>query len=427
MKHQRRPLIPIAMVALFLLVSPVTAQQSQPQDFDDITHSVADLRGLELLQPINLTPMTREELGKEFQATLLEDYPEEERYADQREWAAFGLIPDDLDLGQLYIDLYSEQVAGYYDPETSEMVVVRDATDQDGLTPTQEVTYAHEVVHALQDQHFDLDAGPLDQEPLTDDQALAVDALVEGDASHSEIQYLINHPALLEAFFEEIDTTEFDTSVLDSVPTIISSTLLFPYDKGMTFNKALYEEGGWEMVNQAYTSPPASTEQVLHPEKYLSGEAPVTVSVPDITQALAEEWTLWDTNTFGEYQLRVALGETSMSEDQAIRAAAGWGGDTYVVAGTETEDAIHWVSAWDTAQDAQEFAQAWALYETERWGVGPQYIADNVMQFESESMVSRIVLDGALVSYVMAPSVEVLEMIISGEIPAGAPEGTPAS
>ncbi|MDQ4044827.1 MAG: hypothetical protein M3173_05195, partial [Chloroflexota bacterium] len=424
MKRQRQPLILIVMVALFALASPVSAQEADPQQFDDITQIVSDMRGLEQLGPIELTPLTREQLAVELQEDLLEEYPEDEQYADERELLAFGLLDEHIDFGDLYIDLYSEQVAGYYDPETSEMVVVRDATEEAGFTPSQEVTYAHEVVHALQDQHFDLDAGVLDREPLSDDQALAVTALIEGDASYFELQYLMENPELLEAFLEEIEATEFDSSVLDAAPAIISNTLVFPYDQGLTFVEALYEEGGWERVNQAYEEPPASTEQILHPEKYLAGEEPVEIEVADFTQELGDAWTVFDTNTFGEYQLRVIFGETSMGEEQAERAAAGWGGDTYLVAGTDTEDAILWESAWDTAEDAEEFARAWALYETERWGVGPTYAEDNVLQFETGETVSRIILDGEQVTYAMAPNVEMLETILAAEMQPATPEAT---
>ncbi|HEV2128361.1 MAG TPA: hypothetical protein VGR22_07080 [Thermomicrobiales bacterium] len=427
MKRQRQPLILVVMVALFALASPVSAQEAEPQEFEDITQIVADVRGLEPLRPIELTPMTREQLAVELQEDLLEDYPEDEQYADERELLAFGLMDEHIDFGDLYIDLYSEQIAGYYDPETSEMVVIRDATDEAGFTPSQEVTYAHEIVHALQDQHFDLDAGVLDREPLSDDQALAVTALIEGDASYAELQYLMENPELLEAFLQEIEVTEFDSSVLDAAPVIISNTLIFPYEHGLTFVEALYSEGGWDLVNQALADPPASTEQILHPEKYLDGGAPVEIEVADFTQELGDDWTVFDTNTFGEYQLRVILGETSMGEEQAERAAAGWGGDTYLVAGTDTEDAILWESAWDTPQDAEEFARAWALYETERWGVGPTYVADNVLQFETDEVVTRVILDGDEVTYAMAPNVEMLETILAAEAAPATPAATPIS
>lgn len=425
MKQQSRPILLLVILALFLVSSPALTAQESPETFEDITDAVTEIRGLESSQPIDVMPMTREELRVDLEQDLLEDYPPDEVYADERELIAFGLMDPDVDLGQLIVDLYSEQVAGFYDTETGELVVVRGATEGDGFTPSEEVTYAHEIVHALQDQNFDLDAGPLNREDVTDDHSYAITALIEGDATHSEILYLIANPELLEGFLEEVEAMEFDTEVLDSAPPIISETLYFPYEHGYPFVETIYNEGGWEAVNAAFADPPTSTEQILHPEKYLAGEEPTIIDVPDFTPELEGEWTVFDDNSFGEFQIRVILQGTSMSDAQAVRAAAGWNGDTYVVAGTETEDAIHWVSEWETDQDASEFARSWALYETERWGVSPEYISANVMQFEADGVVSRIVLDGTTVTYLMAPSVELLETIADSS-PA-TPQATPAA
>ncbi len=426
MKQLPRPFVVIAILALFLVSSPALAAQDASQEIEDITDVVSKVRGLDALHPVEVTVKSREELSQELADTLLDDYPEDEQYADQRELIAFGLMDENIDLGQLSVDLYSEQIAGYYDPETGEMVVIRDASDDSGFSPSEEVTYAHETVHALQDQNFDLMSDKLGREDMSDDESLAVTALIEGDASYSEVQYLYANPDLLDSFLEEIDSMEFDSAVLDSAPPILADTLLFPYDSGFTFVEALHDEGGWDAVNAAYDNPPASTEQILHPEKYLAGEAPIEVNVVDFSSALGGDWTVFDDNTFGEYQIRVMFQQTSMSDDQAEKAAAGWGGDTYIVAGTEDEDAIHWVSQWETADDASQFARGLALYESERWGVSPEYLSDNVMQFEADGVVTRIQLDGSTVDYIKAPTADMLDTIATAEAPTATPMATPA-
>ncbi len=421
MKHQRRSTFVLSLMALLVFASPAIAQQS-PSEIEDITDDVAQIRGLEPVTPIVVETMNRDELRQFNVETYEEEYPEDEQYADERELLAFGLMDEHIDIGDLAINLFSEQVLGFYDPETGQMVVVREGDSTGSFSASEEVTYAHEIVHALQDQHFDLDAGPLDREELSDDRVYGVTALIEGDASYSELQYLIERPDLLEAYLEEIEAQDFDTSILDTAPPIIAATLIFPYDQGFTFVEAIFEEGGWEAVNAAYANPPASTEQVLHPEKYLAGEAPVVVEVPDFTAGLDDSWSVFDTNTFGEFQIRVILQETSMSDEQAERAAAGWGGDTYVVAGTDdrSDDAIHWRTVWDTNQDASEFARAWALREAERWGVDPTYVSDSLIEFETADVVVRIILDGESVTYLMGRSSEMLDIMLA------APPATPA-
>lgn len=426
----------LILLPLVMLPTSALATQDAEQNYDDITQEVSDLRELDALGPIELTPKTRQELGIDLEADLDEDYPANERYADERELIAFGLMEPDVDLGQLIVELYTEQVAGYYDPETSEMVVVRDGAPSEALTASEHVTYAHEVVHALQDQHFDLDAGELAREDLSDDESLAITALIEGDASFSELLYLLERPTLIEEFLNEIDATEFDSTTLDSAPPLIYETLLFPYDEGYVFVEALYDEGGWEVVNAAFTDPPQSTEQILHPEKYLAREAPEVVEVADFTSSLGDDWELFDENTFGEYQIRVILQQSSIPDDQAIDAAAGWGGDTYVVAGTDDVDAIHWVSTWETEEDALQFARAFATYESDRWGVVPSYTANSVMQFQADGVITQIILEGDTVTYLKASDIETLEIIAnSGSTVGSAPasdmstpvEATPAS
>lgn len=420
MKHQRRPVIILAILALFLVSSPAIAQQSQTE-IEDITADVSQVRQLPEQHPIELTVITRDELREDYRGLIEAEYPKDEQYADMRELLAFGLIDEPIDIGELYSELYGEQVLGYYDSETGKMVVVRDNDQTGGFTAMEQVTYAHEIVHALQDQNFDLDGGALGREDVSDDQSLAVTALIEGDASFTEVRYIIERPDLLDAYLEEADSVEFDTTALDSAPFIIADTLLFPYDQGYTFVEAVYNDGGWEAVDAAFANPPTSTEQILHPEKYLAGEQPVEVQVNDFTGALGDDWTLWDSNTYGEYQIRVILQNSSMSDQQAEVAASGWGGDTYVVAGTEDVDAIHWVTAWDTEQDANEFARAWALREAERWGVDPEFVDANVIEFHTDDAFVRITFDGTTVEYLMAPDEQTAEAILA------APPATPAA
>lgn len=422
MKHQRRPVIILAILALFLTASPAIAQQNQTE-IEDITEEVSQLRQLPVLHEIELTVLSREELRSDYAGLIEEEYPVDEQYADMRELYAFGLIDEQMDFGELLTGLYGEQVLGYYDPESGKMVVVRDQPGEGDFTAVEEVTYAHEIVHALQDQSFDLDAGPLGRDDVSDDQAYAISALIEGDASFSEVRYIIERPELLDAYLEEVENAEFDTSALDEAPPIIRETMVFPYNEGYTFIEALYNEGGWSAVDAAYTDPPASTEQILHPEKYLAREQPVAVEVNDFSGALGDDWTVWDTNTFGEFQIRVMLQQTSMSDQQAEVAAAGWGGDTYVVAGTEDQDAIHWVTVWDTEQDASEFTRAWSLREAERWGVDPIFVSDSVIEFHTDDAVVRITLEGTTVDYLMAPDQATLDAIIAA--PPATPEASP--
>lgn len=153
------------------------------QRYDAIERQTADLRGLSIQGEIEVAFKTPDELRTELERDLDADYPPADRERDERILTAFGLAPQEVDLSRLYVDLYSEQIAGYYDTETGEMVVIRPADAGDELSPLQEITYAHEVVHALQDQNFPLDEALEASESANDDQSLATTALIEGDAT----------------------------------------------------------------------------------------------------------------------------------------------------------------------------------------------------------------------------------------------------
>lgn len=402
-----------ALLAFLLLFTTVNASGAQYQDqYDRITNEMEEIRELELLQPINLSTKTRVEIQNETAQDLETDYPAIDRRNDQRVLVAFGLMEPDQDIGEIYVELLGEQIAGYYDPETDEMVVVSDDAPGEELSASNQVTYAHEVVHALQDQHFDLESFSDQRIEGSDDESLAITALIEGDATAAQIQYLITNPALIADLSGEISEGAAASEALDNAPPIVSATLLFPYEQGQVFIDAIMADGEWDAVNAAFASPPVSTEQILHPDKYLAGEVPVAVAMPNIAESLGPEWTRFDTNTMGEFQISVLLNEGDVSARQAEQAAEGWGGDTYTVVGTEDRDVIVWHSEWDTEDDAMEFAESLAVRESGRLGTSAES-EGSTTTISSDDVTVRVVVDGTSVSYVSVPDQELLDQIDS--------------
>jgi hypothetical protein len=146
------------------------------------------------------------------------------------------------------------------------------------------------------------------------------------------------------------------------MPKVLQESLLFPYTAGLSFVQALQASGGWDAVNGAFRDPPASTEQVLHPEKYASHEAPIDVTLPaDLPAKLGSGWTKGLEDTLGEFQLKVWLDQAGGGSGgpSADTAAAGWGGDRVMLLdGPNGARAIALKTAWDSAADASEFAAA---------------------------------------------------------------------
>ena len=403
-----------ATLALSLLAGAGGAFASQQQAYDEIIGRVAEIRQLAPQEAIDIQFKTRQELREFVIQDIEEHYPEDEQEADLRALVIFGLVEPGTDLAQMQIDLLGEQVAGYYDPEADEMVVVSSG-DSGELSASDELTFAHETVHALQDQHFDLMAVQGDHDAVDDDTELAVTALIEGDATIGQIEYLFDNPLLLRDLQDEL--TEVDSSALDDAPRIFSETLLFPYEEGADFVDSLFNDGGWDAVNAAYANPPQSTEQVLHPEKYVAGEEPMTVDLQDPLPTLGDGWQTFDDNVMGEFITSVFLDSYGVDGDEAELASEGWGGDRYVVVGTEEDTALVWSTAWDTEDDAEEFFAALTQHELRRFDTRPSSRGDAVVRFEGDGIAGEIRRQGDRVLYVLAPDAATLDVLIDSQRP----------
>jgi hypothetical protein len=147
---------------------------------------------------------------------------------------------------------------------------------------------------------------------------------------------------------------------MDAAPPLVRGELLFPYDAGWVFAQLLYQDGGFDALNQAFSRPPTSTEQILHPEKYTAGEQPVTVTIPPLEKSLGGTWVTRRTDVFGELVLRLLL-EPSLGWPRAEAAAAGWGGDAYTILEDDSgRRIVAMVTAWDTEDDAAQMYNAWS-------------------------------------------------------------------
>ena len=314
---------------------------------DKIAIDVVQMRDLEPLQEVDRNFMTREELSAFFVEELEEDREDISR--GQELLAILNLIPSYMDLYRLYLDLLGEQVAGLYDTEEEKLYVIGNAED---FGPSEEVTFAHEYVHALQQQHFDIHALA---ESLEDDSeaSAALSALIEGDASILQLQYMFS--SLSQEGLGELFQAGEDSPVLDQAPYTVQQLLFYPYDEGVAFVTALLDTGRLDAVNQAYSNPPVSTEQILHPEKYFENEKPMSVSLPDLETTLGPGWSQIDSDVAGEFLLRTYL-ETGSERTIAAAAAAGWGGDRYILLrGPQNERMLVLIIIWDAEEDAREF------------------------------------------------------------------------
>ncbi len=325
--------------------------------YGSIQEDVIAIRELEPTTEIEPQVFDEAEVKARIEASFEADNPEDVLAATERLYKALGMMDAEANLNDLYIELLGSQVAGFYDPEADELVVV---SRSGAIGPAERVTFAHEFTHALQDQHFDLDALGLD-EIGQGDRALARLSLIEGDAT--AVMQTWQTERLTPEEMQEVFAAGLDPealAILRRMPTILRDSLTFPYTQGFFLVLSLQSAGGWDAVNAAYDDPPASTEQLLHLEKYTAREAPIEVDLPDdLAAQMGSGWRVGLEDTLGEFQIAVWLREALRRVGPANDAAAGWGGDRVTVLNGPSEAwAVAMVTEWDSAEDAAEFAAA---------------------------------------------------------------------
>jgi hypothetical protein len=332
-------------------------------DIGVIMLDVEESRGLPFLEIPTVTILDEADFTARVRSTMEEDLDPVEIAGDQAVFEVLGMLDGSTDLYQLLVDLYTEQVAGFYDPDEGELVI---PVSTDGITSLQEITIAHELVHALTDQHFDFNDVYEDQaENGTGDDASGTLALVEGDATYQQFLYLESMDPS-DAAQAVLESLSFDTSILDSAPLWIQKDLIFPSEHGLIFTGFLVNEGGLKGVDEGYLDLPVSTEQILHPEKYLRSEQPTELAPPVVELA---GWELFDEATFGEWGIRMLLLD-SLRPGELTQAAAGWGNDTYRAFLNGDDVAIAWVYEGETIEDAEDLANGLIAHIRESMDAG---------------------------------------------------------
>ena len=330
----------------------------------EITDQVPPIRGLEALDDVPFRFITPDQFEGELRDLFLADNPPERVAAEEDVLKRLGLLEPEADLEELVLELYGSQVAAFYDTRTQRFTVIqRDESAEFG--PSDAIVVAHEYVHALQDQHFDLE-GTAVVDPAEGDRALGTLGLIEGDAVAVMIDWAIANLTFEELLGIQEAVTPADQELLESMPPVLRRQLEFPYTDGLAFVTAIRAGGGYEAVDAAFDARPVSTEQIMHPEKYLEREDPIVVELPDVAAALGQGWTASYQQTLGELLIGVLVADGESAPGPALpgllpslpnaEAAAGWGGDRLVsLDGPDGAWAVYWRTTWDSTEDAREF------------------------------------------------------------------------
>lgn len=346
--------------------------------FRGLVEKAEKVRGLQALRPVAAGTLDEAALRVRMTEALREDLPPEKIGAMELGLKAFGLIPEPMSLARYLPELMTSQVAGYYDPERKYLALVRRPATAAGKAKRgvagfdeDDMVVLHEIVHSLQDQHFDLLRLWKSADP-TADESTAHAALVEGDAS---LAMLLGGPGFELSMLDEVgpalEKALDDPAYLESAelpggaamkeaPPFLRDSLLFSYLKGILFAIRVRQAGGQKLLDHAFaTDPPSSSEQILHPEKWFGDrDDPVDLKLPDLAAALPR-FRERSGGEMGEIGVRLLLREMGGGgSESADRAAAGWGGDRFEVYARGAERRLVWLLDWDTEPDADEFVAA---------------------------------------------------------------------
>ena len=278
---------------------------------------------------------------------------------DQRLYALLGVIPPDADLAEILAGAFADVSLGMHNADAN-AIYAADAVSSDGggeiLTPGGERTFAHEFVRALLHAHFGVTPSP-DGADGNFDRATALQALAEGDALLTDYLYYLNAFDDSQRDAADLEIASADMSAFFAAPVFLRRVIAFPYIEGRRFANALFlQNGDFSALDAAYSAPPASTEQIIHPEKY-GVDYPAEVSVPLSAEALGEGWSVSRRGVMGELFFRSMLESAIGTAARASDAASGWGGDAYAL--LESPDgaaALMSASVWDTPEDATDTA-----------------------------------------------------------------------
>ncbi|MCE1245261.1 MAG: hypothetical protein LWY06_01320 [Firmicutes bacterium] len=387
-KSEKKTLVSVLAAFFFLLGvcffpgSANAEEYSIKNSYNKVSKDLARIRGLKFKKAVPYSIKSKDFLRKFLLTNIKAEMPEAKMKAYDTALKTFGFVPKTFQTFNFMINLYTDEVAGLYDYNTGQLMLMEGKTEVKGMDKSQEQMMAmyglnvgdilliHEMDHAIQDQYFNLKKMLASVKKYkNDDRESAVQSLLEGDATYVMMLYMFDSMS----GGSGVDISEFmDMEMVKNMsgdlsmrsgptfakaPLYFKRSMVFPYLDGMVFIEKLRKSGGWAKVNNAYTDPPKSTEQILHPDRYLLKDDPISISWIEMPDAIGG-WKLLEENTCGEFVIKTMFENfLPLSNYQSI--AEGWGGDRFRIYEKGNEHFLMWYLTWDREQDAKEFLKSY--------------------------------------------------------------------
>ena len=371
-----RQLAVMGVLLCLLAVVPLRCQQASPApaspapsvttnpEFlaiaDQVMNEMSEITGWKLKSPLKKSIRTREQIRAYIISEMNDEKDARERYASARSAEIFGLIPKGFNLDTFLVDLLTEQIAGLYDPKEHEFYIA------DWIQPDeQRMVMSHELTHALQDQYFHIEAWSRAAKP-NDDAELARDSVLEGSATAGMLEYELRDKGIKLRELPDFDPSAFigdlgDSPLLKKAPAFIKDSLMFPYFDGLRFSMSILRTGGWNGFDAVFANPPASTQQIMHPDLYRGAIVPLPIKVDLPNGVPGDGWNKLEENCMGEFGWREVL-KLFLDEDRAGKLAFAWNGDDYAT--FEQKDTKHLMlftrTRFNSERAARSFFDAYA-------------------------------------------------------------------
>ena len=366
-----------------------------------VQRDVAELRDLQFERRVPVTVESPDKLARRLLRALAEETDEGRLRRQGRAMELLGELPPGTDLPGLLSRVQAESVLGFYLPGRAPKggLYVRSSR---GLDAYAKIILAHELTHAVTDQRFDLTrADRLAAATAREDELAAYTGLVEGDATLTMQRYLAERLTPAEQVDAGLVAAGQRTPQRDAAPAVIREAMLFPYQEGLRFVRILYQRGGWAAVNRAYRDPPASTEQLLHPERYLGGrDQPQAVAVGDLSGRLGGGWRPGVELSFGELDARLLL-QGELAVTTAGAAAAGWDGGRLRTFQRGPSTALALRTVWDSTAEAGQFCNAMRGWANGRFGAATQTAGSR--RWSGSGQQAALLCRGPRVAWLSAP------------------------
>ena len=335
---------------------------------DSIVKTLSDITGLEQKHAVPYGRMNHKQLRQFLAKRLKATLRPEELHADELSLKLFGLVPQDFDLKKSTVDLLTEQAAAFYDYQEKRLFML----DTSSVTE-EEVTLAHELSHALVDQHFNMEKF-MEEGPTSDDENLAHSAVVEGQATWLMMAYQLKKSGLspeptAEMLKQATDSTEAATAdypVLAKSPVYIQRSLLFPYSEGTRFFDAVYRKLGKASFARVFTDPPSDSGQIIHPDRYFAHEKATKPALPEWKPKVKSK-NLAD-GTVGEFDHYMLLFQFIGKDEADLRSPHLKGGQYRILeVGPGKAPLLEYVSEWDSAEQAESFFSDYQTILRRKW------------------------------------------------------------